>query len=75
MMYLYLSILLSMGFPGGSAVKNLPVNAGGSGSISGSGRFPRERNSNPCQSSCLGNFVDGEPGGLQFMGSQKSDTT
>ena len=57
-MYLNLSILLSMGFPGGSAVKNLPVNTGDLGWIPGSGRFPGERNSNPLQYSCLGNFVD-----------------
>ena len=30
------------GFPGGSVVKNLPVNAGDMGSIPGLGRFPGE---------------------------------
>ena len=34
-------------FPDGSAVKNSPVNAGDSGSIPGSGRFPGEGNGNP----------------------------
>ena len=47
-----------MGFPGGSAVKNLPANAGDMGSVSGSGRFPGEGNGNPLQYSCLGNPVD-----------------
>ena len=40
------------GFPGGSAGKNLPTNAGDSrdlGSIPGSGRFPGEGNGNPLQ--------------------------
>ena len=35
------------GSPGGSVVKNLPANAEEPGSISGSGRSPREGNSNP----------------------------
>ena len=39
-------------------VKNLPVNAGDTGSIPGLGRSPGERNSNPLQCSCLGNPVD-----------------
>ena len=47
-----------MDFPGGSVVKNLPVNARASGSVSGLGRFPREGNDNPFQYSCLGNPTD-----------------
>ena len=43
------------GFPGGSAVKNLPANEGDMGSISGSGRPPGEGNDNPLQYSCLRN--------------------
>ena len=45
-------------FPGGSGVKNLPANAGGTGdagSILGSGRSPGEGNGNQLQYSCLGN--------------------
>ena len=42
------------GFSGVSAVKNLPSNAGDSGSISGSGRSPIEESGNPPQYSCLG---------------------
>ena len=37
----------SLGFPGGSVVKNLPANAGDAGSIPGSRRFPGEGNDNP----------------------------
>ena len=46
------------GFPGGSEVKNLPANAGDTGSILGSGISPREGNGNPLQYSCLGNPMD-----------------
>ena len=45
--------------PGGSVVKNPPVNAGDVGSFPGSGRSPGEGNSNPFQYSCLGNPMDG----------------
>ena len=45
-------------FPSGSAVKNLPANAGDAGSILESGRSPREENGNPLQYSCLGNPMD-----------------
>ena len=61
------------GFPGGSVVKNLSLNAGDAGSIPGSGRSPGEANGNPPQYSCLGNPMDREPGGLQSTGSQESD--
>ena len=46
------------GFPGGSAVKNPPANAGDPGSTPGSGKFPREGNGKPLQYSCLGNPID-----------------
>ena len=46
------------GFLGGSVVKNPPANAGGAGSIPGSGRPPAEGNGNPLQYSCLGNPKD-----------------
>ena len=49
---------ICVGFPGGSEVKNLPVNAGDTGSIPRSGRFPGEGNSHPLQYSCLGNPMD-----------------
>ena len=44
-----------MTFPGEAVIKNPPANAGDLGSISGSGRFPGERNGNPLQYSHLGN--------------------
>ena len=39
-------------------VKNSPANAGGMGSIPGSGRSPGGGNGNPLQYSCLGNPRD-----------------
>ena len=42
-------------FPGGSGGKASACNAGDSGSILGSGRYPGEGNDNPLQYSCLGN--------------------
>ena len=39
-------------------VKNLPANAEDTGSIPGLGRPPGEGNGNPCQYSCLGNFLE-----------------
>ena len=48
----------SPGFPGASVLKNLPVNVGDVGSISGSGRSPGGRNGNPLQYSCLENPTD-----------------
>ena len=59
------------GFPDGSVVKNLPANARGVHSISGSGRSPGEGNGNSLQYSCLGNPWTEEPGGLQSLGSQR----
>ena len=56
-----------MGFPGGLVVKNVPANAGDSGSIPGLGRSPGEGNGNPLECSCLGNPMD-----RGAMGSQKS---
>ena len=50
-----------LGFPGGSVVKNLPVNVGATGDMSsnlGSGRSPGERNGNTLQDFCLGNPMD-----------------
>ena len=46
------------GLPGGSPVRNLPANAGDTGSIHGSERSTGEGNGNPLQYSCLGNPMD-----------------
>ena len=53
-----------MVFPGGSVVKNLPANAGGTGDTSlipGLGRSPGAGNGNPLEYSCLGNPMDRAP--------------
>ena len=50
-----------MGFPGGSAVKNLLADAGGaadSDSVLGSEIFPGGGNGKPLQYSCLENSMD-----------------
>ena len=47
-----------MGFPAGSLVRNLPTNAGDTGSIPGPGRCPAERDGSPLQDSCLRNPLD-----------------
>ena len=49
---------MHVGFPGGSVVKNLLINAGDMGSIPGLGRSHGEGNGNPLQYSCLGNPMD-----------------
>ena len=56
-------------------VKNPPTNAGDTGSVPGSGRAPGEEMAT--HSSILAWRIPWteEPGGLQFMGSQESDTT
>ena len=46
--------------------------AGDPGLIPGSGRSPGGGNDNPLQYSCLENYKDRDPGGLQSMGLQKS---
>ena len=61
-----------MGFPGDSAVKNPPAQAGDAGTTPGSGRFPGEGNGNPPV--CLPGKYHGQRS-LQSMGSQESDTT
>ena len=48
------------GFPGGSVIKNPPVNAGDKGSVPGSERSPGGGNDNPLQYSCLENPMDRE---------------
>ena len=50
--------MFTLGFPGGSAVKNPPANAGDLGSIPGLGRSLAEGNMSPLQYSCLGNPME-----------------
>ena len=47
-----------MDFPGDSDGKESTCNVGDLGSISGSGKSPRERNGYPLQHSCLENSMD-----------------
>ena len=63
-----------MGLPWWLSHKELPANAGDVDSIPGSRRCPGEGNGNPLQCSCLGIPWTEEPGELQSMGSQKSQT-
>ena len=49
-------------------VKNLPANAGDTGSILESGRFPGEGNGNPLQCTCLENPWTAEPWGRKRVG-------
>ena len=48
----------SLGFSGGSVVKNPPADAGDVGSIPGPGRSPGKGTGNPLQYSCLENSMD-----------------
>ena len=66
-----------MGFPGGTVVKNPPVNAGDIrdvGSIPGLGRSPGGGNSNPLQYTCLGNPTDRGAWRATVHGVAKSQT-
>ena len=49
---------LLRGFPGGSAVENLPPHVGNTSSIPGLGRSPGEENGNQLQDYCPGNHMD-----------------
>ena len=65
-----------MGFPGGSAVKNLYANTGDTSSVLRLARFPGEGNGNPLQYSCLGNSMDrGTWLATVHGGHKESDTT
>ena len=63
-----------MGFPGGSVVKNPPTSAGDVDSIPGLGRFPGQEIA--AHSSILAWEIlwTEEPGRLESLGSQKSQT-
>ena len=58
------------GFPGGSVVKNLPVNAGDVHLIPGLGRSPGEGNGNHSSILAWRTPWTEEPSGLQSMGVQ-----
>ena len=74
------TMLCNMGYPGGLISKESACSAGDPGSIPALGRPPGEGNGNPFQYSCLGNLKERgqrteEPGRLQSMWLQESDTT
>ena len=48
----------TIGFPGGSVVRNSPANTGDAGSVPGLGRSLGEGNGNPLQYSCAGDPMD-----------------
>ena len=64
----------SKGFPGGSVVNNTPASAGDAGSISGLGRSPGEGNGTYSSTLAWEIPWTEEPGGLQSMELQKSQT-
>ena len=55
-------------------IKNLPVNAGDTGSISGLGRCPGGGHGNPLQYSCLENSMDKGAWQATVHGVSKSQT-
>ena len=63
-------VILSLGFPGGSVVRNLPATAGGTGLIPGSGRSSGGGHWNPPQYPCLENPMDRGVWWATVMGSQ-----
>ena len=69
-----LQIYTIAGFPGGSVDKESTRNAGDTGdvgSIPVLGRSSGGGHGNPLQYSCLENSMDGGPGGVQSLGSQR----
>ena len=71
-----IKLQLFEGFSGGSVAKNLPANAGDSGSILWSGRSSGEGNGNLLQYYCLGNPVDRGTWWATVHGTEKQlDTT
>ena len=67
-------ILVTLGFLGGSVVKNLPAKAGDVSLTPGLGRSPGGGNGNPLQYSCLENPMDRGAWRSTVHGSQKSRT-
>ena len=56
--YIFDMIIYLVAIPGGSVVKNPPVNSEDTGSVPKSGRSLGEGNGNPFQYSCLENPMD-----------------
>ena len=68
-------LIPELGFPDGSAVKNLSADAGDIGSIPGLGRSPGEGNGNLLQYSCLENLMERGARWATVHGVTESDTT
>ena len=68
-------IIYLVAIPGGSVVKNPPVNSEDTGSVTESGISLGEGNGNPFQYSCLENPMDRGGWWAKSMGLQESDTT
>ena len=66
---------MGWGFPGGSVIKNPPINAGDEGLIPGSERFSGGENCNPLQYSCLRNPMDREAWQATVRIAKESDTS
>ena len=62
---------ISMGFPGGTVVENLPANAGDLGLIPGLGKSPGGGNGKLLQYSCLKNSMDSGPWQATVHGGHK----
>ena len=72
--YLHKYVLIYEDFPGSSAVKNPPANAGDMDLISWSDRFPGGEDGNPLLYSYLGNPMDRGTWGATVCGVAKSLT-
>ena len=70
--------MLKKGFPGGTVVRNSPINAGDirdAGSVPGSGGSPGEGNGNTLQYSCLRNPMERSLVGCSPWVAKESETT
>ena len=65
--------ILQNAMAGGSVGTESACNAGGPGSVPGSGRSPGEGNGNTCQYSCLENSMDREAWQATVQGVTKSN--
>ena len=65
--------ILQNAMAGGSVGTESACNAGGPGSVPGSGRSPGEGNGNTCQYSCLENSMDRETWQATVQGVTKSN--
>ena len=73
-MIIIIIIIMTLGFPAGSAVKNSPAIVGDSSLILRSGRSPGEGNGNPLQYACLENPMERGAWGVTVHGITKGGT-